>query len=397
MGNVGSENVDSKSTVLEETSRSTSMAGYIQKDGKGKLTGKGFRTVYLEVGDKVLKWYKGKPQTAEDAPKCEIHLKGYKVCARPVTEHDCGFDLVHHHRDNRNVSFKVFSDDSEYTRTAWMQRINDEIADANKAARTRSDKKMTALLRELESQLRQDFRRVNMNITEPIFNEALRRLHDMHKSFPSLHNSHLGKRLFDLWKIPSRMGDKEYVVEWYRFKEGVITIDTGTTEELVSQTFDVYDVDGSGSISRDEFVQCLAHVWTAAFAKLSLIDTSVDASEVKSLASQNISTLKQAASKSFDGLKNGRSGALTYEEFFVWAINGEVISARSPSANVTAETTLARRVRALSEEEDVSFSKPWPRVNRTTTERMKKLFNVYIFLGVDNLSFVNRHNKVQKL
>ena len=59
--------------------------------------------------------------------------------------------------------------------------------------------------------------------------------------------------------------DKEYVVEWYRFKEGVITIDTGTTEELVSQTFDVYDVDGSGSISRDEFVEHKTRVWEHKF------------------------------------------------------------------------------------------------------------------------------------
>lgn len=351
MGNESSsesgKNVSKATPAAPDHKKRPALEGWIQKDGKGHYTGKGFRAVYLKVGNGTVAWH----QQRYDPPKKTISLKGYKVHIVKSTG-DTGqyFDLQHHDPALRNISFRVLEGASKMEE--WTCRIRFEIDRANSAARTRSVTNIRKALQGLDDEMGHAFMD---SIDSSTFNDALGKLSEImakmdDDSLPKLKSTQMARRLFDLWKEDGK-------VDWYVFQRGIETIAAGTPEELVALTFDIYDTNGDGRVSKAEFLEFLTKTWLAAFWELADLSASeCNPEEVRQHAERNVVKVRKAAEKIFQSLLHlspGSGSYLSTKEFYSWAIEDDAIVAETPVARIVAETSLVPkkcRVRALTDE-----------------------------------------------
>eukprot|EP00013_Stygamoeba_regulata_P022430 CAMPEP_0177653016 /NCGR_PEP_ID=MMETSP0447-20121125/13483_1 /TAXON_ID=0 /ORGANISM="Stygamoeba regulata, Strain BSH-02190019" /LENGTH=229 /DNA_ID=CAMNT_0019156389 /DNA_START=195 /DNA_END=884 /DNA_ORIENTATION=+ len=120
--------------------------------------------------------------------------------------------------------------------------------------------------------------------------------------------------------------NKDGVVDLQEFITGLSCLAKGTAEEKLALCFKAYDLDGNGTISKDELALMFKHAWISGFQSLCAIHESTDVSmDDLNEFSEEMATV--FADNAFDTLDTNNDGQLSFQEFKEFALAEPKITA----------------------------------------------------------------------
>uniref|UniRef100_A0A0G4HA28 EF-hand domain-containing protein n=1 Tax=Chromera velia CCMP2878 TaxID=1169474 RepID=A0A0G4HA28_9ALVE len=171
--------------------------------------------------------------------------------------------------------------------------------------------------------LRSGFRSIakgSERLSRPHFNEALRLLEEL--GLRRLSNTPLGNRLFDIF---DRNGNGQ--VDEDEFVNGCSSLMSPDQANKLDLTFQAYDLQSRGVVSKSDVVKIMTDSWTAAFERLAdrvkqdpRMQGEPRRSEVIGFAQRNADKMRQTVENSFDNFDRLRKGTLDKSEFSQWAM-----------------------------------------------------------------------------
>eukprot|EP01130_Rhizamoeba_saxonica_P001342 TRINITY_DN11207_c0_g1_i1.p1 TRINITY_DN11207_c0_g1~~TRINITY_DN11207_c0_g1_i1.p1 ORF type:complete len:389 (+),score=92.66 TRINITY_DN11207_c0_g1_i1:34-1200(+) len=218
----------------------------------------------------------------------------------------------------------------------------------------------------------------NDELNEEQFNKALQHLEEY--GLNKISNSELSARMFHIYDT-----NGDGVLDFDEFLPAFSLLCGGSIDDKVDLTFRIYDKDNSGTIDREE----MSSIITASFhAGLKLLASAGELEET--LIDLTLGLLDMCIELSidfaFDSFDSDGDGVLTKEEFKVWAMNDENVTATVDGQNYNAPMTLF----SLSPDQKASLpsgsTSTWGLLDNSTKPPGKPYLHVHVHSGVDLVS-----------
>lgn len=168
---------------------------------------------------------------------------------------------------------------------------------------------------------------------------------DFHRVFEEIsgsnvqENARLHKALALLWTALDVNHDG--VVDFCEFASGISILAGGSPESKLRAQFDLYDIDGNGSISLSEMTRFLESVFKVMYA------CEPQTQEEMQMSPEELAD--QTARKAFEEADRNQDGSISFDEYVAWATREEGTGAVAREATKMAKSFITiQRIRDLT-------------------------------------------------